>query len=127
MSSVIEAAERLNWSRARLRQALNESAAVPNRSNSPMHLAGKLANDAINRAVRPFARRNPFGLVLGAALTGALLAWSRPWRWLLSPALVATLLPQLLSKALGQAPPLSLLKILTMLTRASDKPDRPTR
>ncbi len=127
MSSVLAATERLALSRAHLRQALRDSAAAPDRATSPLHLAGKLATDAVKSAVSPLAQRNPLGLVLGAALTGGLLAWSRPWRWIVTPGLLATLLPQLLSRALGNTPPLPWMKLLTTLTRPQYKPEKPAR
>ena len=70
----------------------------------PLHVAGTAAAATAKAAVQPIADRHPFALVLGALLLGGVLAWSRPWRWALKPALFAGLLPQLVSQALAQAP-----------------------
>ncbi|OGB01093.1 MAG: hypothetical protein A3E25_15395 [Burkholderiales bacterium RIFCSPHIGHO2_12_FULL_69_20] len=65
----------------------------------PLHLAGSLAATTADAVLKPIAQRHPLRLVLGAAALGGLLAWSRPWRWVVAPALFAGLLPQLLSAA----------------------------
>lgn len=70
----------------------------------PLHVAGTAAAATAKAAVQPMADRHPLGLVLGALMLGGLLAWSRPWRWALKPALFAGLVPQLVSQALAQAP-----------------------
>ena len=127
MSTVAEANARLTLSRQLLRQALRDIAAAPDHATSPLHLAGRMATDALNHAVQPVAQRNPLSLVLGAAVAGGVLAWSRPWRWILTPALLATLLPPLLSRALGTSPALPWMKLLTALALPSKKPERPGR
>ena len=126
MRSVMAAVARLTSSRERLRQALHDSSALPARATSPLHLAGRLANDALKSAVSPFAQRNPLGLVLGAAICGAVVAWTRPWRWL-TPALLATLLPQLVSRAVAETPASAWTKVLANLTRPRHKADRSAR
>ena len=82
----------------------------------PLRNATLLVADAAKTAVQPIAQRNPLALIFGAMLLGALFAYSRPWRWLLTPALFAGLLPQLLSKAMGRVPPASWMTILASLT-----------
>lgn len=67
----------------------------------PLRLASLLAADATKAVVQPLAQRHPLGLVFGALLLGAAIAWSRPWRWLVKPALLAGLLPQLFTRALA--------------------------
>lgn len=52
-------------------------------------------------SLRPLAERHPVALVAGALVAGALLAWTRPWRWLLRPALLTTLGPALLTSVLA--------------------------
>ncbi|MDO9284577.1 MAG: hypothetical protein Q7U26_06740 [Aquabacterium sp.] len=79
-------------------------------SRHPLHLAGTIAVTAADAVLKPVAQRHPLRLVLGAAALGGLLAWSRPWRWVVVPALFAGLVPQLLSAALrapqaGVGPP----------------------
>lgn len=76
----------------------------------PLHAASLVAANTALAVVRPLARRHPLGCVLGAFLLGGLLAWSRPWRWALKPALFAGLLQQL---------------VLTSLTQAQRKPAPP--
>nr|WP_315205588.1 hypothetical protein [uncultured Albidiferax sp.] len=70
----------------------------------PLRVAGQLATETALAVVQPLARRNPLGLALGALAVGALLAWTRPWRWVLKPALFAGLWSQLLSKGIANLP-----------------------
>lgn len=88
----------------------------------PLRLVTLLAVDATKTAVRPIAQRHPVGLVLGSFLVGGLLAWSRPWRLILTPALLAGLLPQLLSKAATRLPARSWIEVLAALTQAPSAP-----
>lgn len=59
----------------------------------PLRLFGMVAADAANALVKTAAQRQPLGLVLAALVLGGAFAWSRPWRWILTPALFAGLLP----------------------------------
>jgi hypothetical protein len=70
----------------------------------PLHVVGAATATTAKAALQPFARRHPLGLVTGALLLGGLLAWIRPWRWALKPALFAGLLPQLIFQAMAQEP-----------------------
>lgn len=71
---------RLSRSRERLRLALNEAPKAPGDSGHRWRVVG------------------------GALVLGGLLAWTRPWRWVRLPGVVAGVLPQLLW-ALLRAPP----------------------
>ncbi len=71
----------------------------------PLRLVSDVTIDTAKTLVQPLAQRHPVALVAGAAAVGALLVWSQPWRWLLTPALVAGLLPKVISHALNRTPP----------------------
>lgn len=130
----LPAVERLALSRARLRGALQELSpprndgdeggpsvlmtallAIPGVSTvveavrnwwsqHPLHLATLVAGNTARSAVDPVARRSPFGLILAAAAIGALLYWVKPWRGLLKPALLAGMVPHLVSRVMDHVP-----------------------
>jgi hypothetical protein len=91
-------------------------------SHHPLRLASMVAADATSAVVRPMAQRNPIALVLGALVVGGLMAWSRPWRWLLTPALLAGLVPRIFSKAMAMVPPQSWMAMLAALTQDDRQP-----
>ena len=70
----------------------------------PWRVAAIVAASTASAVVKPLAQRHPLGLMVGAVLVGGLIAWSRPWRWAVKPALFAGLLPQLLLAALRPPP-----------------------
>lgn len=63
----------------------------------PLNATARVLTSTALDVVRPLARRHPLLAVLSAFMLGGLLAWSRPWRWALKPALFAGLLPQVFS------------------------------
>lgn len=62
---------------------------------------GKSAAHLATDILSPFAKRHPLALVAGAAAVGGLLVWSRPWRWMFKPQLLAAVGPTLVSGALA--------------------------
>lgn len=93
--------------------------------NHPLHLVGNAVAGALRIAVLPMAQRNPLGLVVGALLLGGLFAWSRPWRWISAPALLAGLLPQLLATAMASLKPINWLDILASLAKRHSEQNPP--
>lgn len=87
----------------------------------PLRIAGGVAEDAANAALRPYAQRHPLALVAGAMLVGALFVWARPWHGLLKPALFAGLLPQLFVRAMAQVPSRSWMAVLTSLVQEQER------
>ena len=77
----------------------------------PLHTAGVVAEEASRNFVLPIARQNPYGLMIGSVVFGALFVLSRPWRWLLRPALFVGLVPQLAVQALKRMPIESWLRV----------------
>ncbi len=88
----------------------------------PLRAVSLLAGDAAKAIVQPMAQRHPLGLVLTAAVVGGVVAWTRPWRWALKPALLAGLLPQLVSRVVAQVPMQSWLSMLATLTQTAPRP-----
>lgn len=88
----------------------------------PLRLYGVIAAEAGAAVAKPVAQRHPVMLVAGAFAAGALLAWSRPWRWIIKPALFAGLVPQLASKTLAHMPLQSWLGALSSLAQTPRRP-----
>jgi hypothetical protein len=84
----------------------------------PLNAAGTMAFEAANSVTKPLASRHPVALVLAALVFGGLLAWSRPWRWILKPALFAGLMAQLSAKLVAQVPLQSWVSLLTAMAQA---------
>lgn len=81
----------------------------------PLRIAAEVLVEATQSLLRPVALRHPVALVLGAMVTGGLLAWSRPWRWILTPTLLASLLPQLFAKASAKVASAGWLSVIASL------------
>jgi hypothetical protein len=126
----VPAAQRLAASRERMRLSMTRQPAAADGGTAPvldalqewwashpLHVAGVVAADAAKTLIRPIAQRHPIALVAGALLLGGMLVWAKPWRGILKPALLAGLLPQLLSKAMAVVPIESWLAVLSSLTR----------
>ncbi len=64
----------------------------------------RLGTQATRDALAPVADRHPLALVGAAALAGGLLAWLRPWRGLLRPALLAGIGSQVASRLIARLP-----------------------
>jgi hypothetical protein len=70
----------------------------------PLRTASMVAAEASRKLAAPLAERNPLALILGAVVVGALFALTKPWRWLLRPALFAGLVPALGARIMRQLP-----------------------
>jgi hypothetical protein len=71
----------------------------------PMRVALLLAAETTKVLVQPIARRHPYALVLTAAAVGGVTVLLRPWRWISTPALLAGLMPQILSEIMKHLSP----------------------
>lgn len=70
---------------------------------------------AAKQMIVPIARQHPGRLIGGAMLAGAVLSRWRPWKWLLvsvAPALVASMLPSLVSRIATRLPLATLLRMI---------------
>jgi hypothetical protein len=81
----------------------------------PLHAAAGLAEEASRRYVEPVARQNPVALIVGSVVFGALLIASKPWRWLLRPALFIGLVPQIATHVLKRMPLDAWLQVISTL------------
>lgn len=54
----------------------------------PLHRAANAADAASKQLLGPVARRKPGAVLLIAVGSGILLAYGRPWRWLLRPSIL---------------------------------------
>jgi len=71
----------------------------------PIRVALLLASETTKLLVQPIAQRHPYTLVLAAAAVGGLTVMLRPWRWISTPALLAGLMPQILSEVMKHLHP----------------------
>ena len=86
-------------------------------AQTPLNAASTTVFYSANTVARPIAARHPFYVVMVAALAGAVLARSRPWRWILKPALFAGLAMRLSSNLVTRVPLQSWITLLTALTQ----------
>lgn len=93
----------------------------------PLRAVVHVASEATNAVAKPIARRNPLALVVAAAMLGAVLAWSRPWRWAIKPALFAGLLPQLVTRVVAHLPLESWLAVFGSTLSGARAPADPLR
>jgi hypothetical protein len=82
----------------------------------PLRTAGAVAREAGEQVLAPVARRNPYAFVLGAAALGAVVVLTKPWRWLLRPALFVGLVPQIASHAMRRMPIDTWIRMASSLT-----------
>jgi hypothetical protein len=100
----------LNQSREKIREALIATPATPAEAvnqwlaEHPIKLASEALGDVTKSVVSPIAQRNPILFVASALVVGGVLVWSRPWSWLLKPAIIAGLVPKIVSKVIAYAP-----------------------
>lgn len=88
----------------------------------PLHGAVDLAANLARDAVAPLAKRHPRALVASAVVVGAVLAWTRPWRWLAKPAVFTGLLTQLGSHLVAQVPFESILNAINAFAERRHSP-----
>jgi len=91
----------------------------------PLRAAGSLAEEASRRYVGPLARKNPVAIIVGGVVFGALLVASKPWRWLLRPALLIGLVPQIAAQALKRMPLDTWLQLLSIFSGKQAAPKAP--
>lgn len=92
----------------------------------PLRPMSKVASEATTAAVTPIARYHPLLLMLASAGAGALIFWTRPWRWIFRTALFSGLVPQLLTRAVASLPIDSWMSIFGSVTpRKTTNPTDP--
>lgn len=91
----------------------------------PLRGTAMLSAEAAQALLQPLAQRHPLALVLLAAAAGAVLARTRPWRWVMQPALLAGLMPQIIGKVLAEVPVQSWLDALASFGQRGAAPARP--
>ena len=91
----------------------------------PLNAAASMAFDAANTVAKPLATRHPIPMVLGALVVGGLLAWSRPWRWILKPALLAGVMAQVSAKLIAQVPLQSWMSLISSFAQGRSQAPAP--
>lgn len=113
-NTITAAAVRLTLSRTHLRQALHThtdtapAAWLWGQYAAPVWMARLKESpevQALWEKAKTQFQTHPLGWTLGAVAAVGVLAWSRPWRWIFQPAVVASLLPYLVRSVSARAPP----------------------
>lgn len=82
----------------------------------PLHAVVALFTTRQASAAEPLKQRHPWAMLLGAAAIGALLMWTRPWRYaLLRRAVYAGLVPQVVTTLLSRVSADGLLDLVNSL------------
>ena len=93
----------------------------------PLRPAGAMAEEAARNIVVPMVQRNPIAFVGSALVIGALMVASRPWRWLLRPALFVGIVPQLVAQVMKRYPAESLIRMASGLLHKRASAPRPVK
>ncbi|MEI7464658.1 MAG: hypothetical protein WCJ87_04885 [Burkholderiales bacterium] len=92
----------------------------------PLRPVAELFGSPDPSADEPLTQRHPWAMLLGAAAIGALLMWTRPWRFApLRRAVCASLLPQMVTRLLSRKSTDGLLDLVTSVLRPAAKPSPP--
>ena len=83
---------------------------------SPWRTPVLVAAEASRTLVQPIARKQPIALVAAALVAGAAVGWLRPWRWIIKPALFASIAPQLARRVVSNLPIESWMGLIAKLT-----------
>ena len=98
-------------------------------ANHPLRAVADLFARPSTPASETTTQRHPWAWVLGAAATGALLMWARPWRFaMLRRAIYSGLLPQVVSTLVSQVPTERLIDLVQAVWRrptADESPPEP--
>lgn len=99
--------------------------------NHPWRPVLTVAGEAAKQTMVPMARQHPARVLGVAVIAGAVLSRWRAWKWLLAstvPALLASMLPTMISKAAARLPLSTLLKLVGATvgrSRAAAAPSKP--
>lgn len=81
-------------------------------ADHPLRAVADLFSRPGTSASKPLTQRHPWAMLIGAAAVGALVMWTRPWRFaLLRRAVYSGLLPQVVSSVLARVPTDGLLNL----------------
>lgn len=81
-------------------------------ADHPLRAVADLFSRPGTSVSKPLTQRHPWAMLIGAAAVGALVMWTRPWRFaLLRRAVYSGLLPQVVSSVLARVPTDGLLNL----------------